>query len=118
MKNISNNQALIQQIIENVTCAVCGHHFGKSDFQVVGRRGSVWAMRVDCRECRTRALLFAVVGDNATQTVYTDLSPEDWKRFQNNPPVSANDVIEIHECMQRYDGDFSEILEEPLPRED
>ena len=117
MKSNSNGQALIRQIVANVTCAICGHHFGKSDFQVVGRRGNVWAMRVDCRECRTRALLFAVVSEGATQTAYTDLTPEDWERFKDSPPISTNDVVEVHEYMQRYDGDFSEILEEPLPSE-
>ena len=113
----TNSQALIRQIIAHVRCAVCGHHFGMSDIQVVGRRENIWAMRVNCRECRTEALLLAIVNEGAAQPVYTDLAPDEWERFKDHPPVSVNDVIAMYQHMQSYHGDFSEILEDPLPDE-
>jgi hypothetical protein len=113
----ANNQALIRQIVAHVTCSVCGHHFGMSDIQVVGRREQVWAMRVNCRECRTQALLLAIVNDRGTQSVFTDLTPEEWVRFRQAPIITDNDVIAIHLHLASYAGDFSEILDEPLPDE-
>lgn len=114
----ASSQALIRQIVAHVTCAVCGHHFGVSDIQVVGRREHVWAMRVCCRECHSQALLLAVVNDTGTKPVYTDLVPEEWEHFEDAPPVSADDVISIHKFLQSHSGDLGEQLRDPLAEED
>lgn len=111
-------QALVRQIAARVKCAVCGHHFAMSDIQVVGHREQIWAMRVSCRECRTQALLLAMVDGKATRSIYTDLSPDEWQRFKDRPPISVDDVIAMHQHLQSYDGDFSEILEDPLPADE
>lgn len=117
MKHDATSQALIRQIAAHVTCAVCSHHFGANDIELVGRRENVWAMRVNCRECHTKALLLAIVNQGTARPVYTDLVPEDWERFKESPPISTDDVISVHEFIQSYDGDFTDILEEPLPEE-
>lgn len=111
-------QGLIRQIAARVKCAVCGHHFGLSDIQVIGHRDQIWAMRVNCRECRTQALLLAVVEGKAARSVYTDLTPDEWERFKDHTPISVDDVIAMHQYIQSYDGDFSEILEDPLPEDE
>ena len=112
-----NVQTLVRQIAARVKCAVCGHHFGLSDIQVLGNRDQVWAMRLNCRECRTKALLLAVIEGKSARPVYTDLAPDEWQRFKDGPAISADDVIVMHQTIQSYDGDFSEILEDPLPGE-
>ncbi|MDE3090620.1 MAG: hypothetical protein KGJ80_14675 [Chloroflexota bacterium] len=113
-----NDKGLIRQIVARVTCAVCGHHFAAGDIQVLGHREQIWAMQITCRECRTQALLLAVVDGKGARPVHTDLSPDEWQRVKDRPPVSVDDVIALHQYLQAYDGDFSEILEEPLPDED
>jgi hypothetical protein len=110
-------QAIIRQIVAHTRCAVCGHHFSINDVRVIGRRENVWAMSVSCRECRTQALLLAAMAEGAMQSLYTDLTPDEWERFRERPPVSVDDVITFHQHMRAYTGDFSEILEEPLPEE-
>ncbi len=113
----TSTQAVIRQIVAHVMCAVCGKHFGTSDIQVVGRRDQVWAMRVRCRECHSEALLLAVVNETGTRSTYTDLAPDEWMRFEQGPVVSVDDVISMHQFLERYEGDLSEILDEPLPEE-
>lgn len=110
-------QAMLREIVARVKCALCGHHFRVNDIRVLGRRGNAWAMRVACPTCRAQALLFAVADRRATQTLYSDLAPDEWARFQDRPPISTDDVIAFHEYIRAYDGDFSEILDEPLPPE-
>ena len=111
-------QALIRQIAARVKCTVCGHHFGTSDIRVIGHRDQVWAMQINCRECRTQALLLAMVDGRMARPIFTDLAPDEWLRFKDQPPISVDDVIAMHQHMQTYDGDFSEILEDPLPHEE
>ena len=112
-----NVQALIRQIAARVRCAVCGHHFTSTDIRVLGHREHVWAMQVNCRECRTRALLLAVIDGKSALPIYTDLEPDEWLRFNDLPRLTLDDVIEFHQYMQAYEGDFSEIMDEPLPEE-
>ncbi len=112
-----NNQALIRQIVAHVRCAVCGHHYGKSDIQVVDHRDKIWAMKVSCRECRTESLLLAVTENDGMRPIYTDLLPDEWDRFIDEPALGIDDVIAVHEYLETYDGDFTDILEDPLPDE-
>jgi hypothetical protein len=110
-------QSLVRQIVAHVRCAHCRHHFGLSDIHVLGKRDQMWAMSVRCRECRTQSLIFASLGDKGIRSAYSDLAPSDWDRFKTSPPISDEDVISVHRYLQEYDGDFSELLDEPLPPE-
>ncbi len=109
--------AMLQEIVARVRCALCGRHFRANDIQVLGRCGNAWAMRVHCPMCRAQALLFAVVERRAAQMLYSDLSPDEWMRFKDRPPIAVDDVIAFHKYIHAYNGDFSEILDEPLPPE-
>lgn len=111
------SQALIRQIVARVKCAVCGHHYGVSDIHIVGRKDQMWALRVLCRECRAQALILALVGKDNLQPIYTDLTADEWTRFQDQPIVSVDDVIAVHGFLSDYGGDFSDLPEEPLPEE-
>ena len=117
MPSDATAQALIKQIAARVPCAVCRHRFGARDIELIGRRENIWAMKVVCRECHTKALLFAVIQQGAAHPIYTDLAPEDWERFRDSPTISVDDVITVHDFIQGYAGDFTDILEEPLPKE-
>ena len=110
-------QAMIRQIVAQARCGVCGHHFNKSDVQVIGRRENIVAMSVSCRECRTKALMLAVITNGTTHPIYTDLDPTEWDRFKLRPPISIDDVIQFYAYLSEYDGDFSEIMDEPLEEE-
>lgn len=108
---------MLKEIVARLRCVVCQHRFRASDAQIVGRRGNAWAMRVHCPMCHTQALVFAVLTEYTAQTLYSDLTPDEWNRFKDLPPISIDDVITFHRFIQSYTGDFSEILDEPLPPE-
>jgi hypothetical protein len=110
-------QAMIRQIVASTRCGVCGHHFRKSDVHVIGRRENTWAMSVTCRECQSKALMLAVLAGGTTHPIYTDLEPNEWDRFKAHPRISLNDVIQFYSYLDAYDGDFSEIMDEPLEDE-
>lgn len=88
-----------------------------SDIHLLGKREQAWAFSVRCRECRNDALMLALVESGKTQPIYTDLTPSEWDRFKDKPRINEDDVIAIHRHIQAYDGDFSELLDEPLPPE-
>ncbi len=113
----SENPALLRQIIANVRCANCQRRFTARDVQVLDQRANLWALSVKCRYCDTDGIVFAIVSDERPRSVRTDLTPSDWRRLANAPPLTADDVIAFHAFIQNYTGDFSEIMDEPLPTE-
>lgn len=110
-------QAVRREVAARVRCTICGRHLRVSDLRVLGQRGHAWVLSARCPVCHAQALLFAVVDARAAQTLYSDLAPDEWMRFKDAPPISVNDVIAFHKFIHAYAGDFSEILDEPLPPE-
>ncbi len=109
--------SLIRQVVAHVPCAACHRRYAEGDVQVLDHRERVWALAVKCRFCLAQAIIFAVIGETATHPIRTDLFPDEWTRFHNAPPLEVDDVIRFREYMENYSGDFSEIMDEPLPDE-
>jgi hypothetical protein len=108
-------EALIREIASRIPCAACGRRYAQSDITVLGQVESLWALKLTCRQCRSLGLVFAVVHEDGTRPILTDLTPEEWEMVQQRPALSADDVIQMYRAMETYTGDFSEILEDPLP---
>ncbi|MCC6313970.1 MAG: hypothetical protein IT337_08135 [Thermomicrobiales bacterium] len=100
-------------------CSVCHNDFGDDDIQVVSRRDDMWMMVVTCAECHGRNFVAAVLGDgdpNQAQLALRRLSEDtreepakaDWEEEipEPGPPVTLDDVIEMHELLKEFDGDF------------
>ncbi len=110
-------RSMIRQIVAQARCSMCGHSYNVNDVRIIGKRDNAVAMSVACRECRTQALFLAVLGQGKTKPIYTDLAPSEWDRFKSRAAISVDDVIEFYLFMDSYDGDLSEIMDEPLPSE-
>jgi hypothetical protein len=104
-------------------CAVCHQAFGPENIQVVSRRSDMWMMVVTCEECHARNFVAAVLGDgdpDQAQLALRQLS-RDESDFEIAPevdeapdgePVSIDDVIEMHEFLAEFDGDFRRLFRE------
>ncbi len=100
-------------------CAVCHQAFGPENIQVVPRRSDMWMMVVTCEECHARNFVAAVLGDgdpDQAQLALRQLSRDDSDadieimseadEAPDGAPVSIDDVIEMHEFLADFDGDF------------
>lgn len=82
-------------------CAVCGQHFEAEDLQALGRSRTTWAFRLTCRHCGATSLVAAVVGEEQL----SDLLPP-----RQQEPVTEEDVREISEFLEHFDGDFQRLF--------
>ena len=105
-------------------CSVCHRGFEPDDVHVLSRKSDMWMLMVSCGECQARNFVAAVIGDGDAEEaqlalrrlgeehirgkqgieleVDPDLKPQD--------PVSVDDVLEIHEFLQGFDGDFQALF--------
>jgi hypothetical protein len=104
-------------------CGVCHQAFGPENIQVVSRRSDMWMMVVTCEECHARNFVAAVLGDgdpDQAQLALRQLSRDESDveiapeidEAPDGEPVSIDDVIEMHEFLSEFDGDFRRLFRE------
>jgi hypothetical protein len=103
-------------------CSVCHRGFEPDDVHVLSRKSDMWMLMVSCGECQARNFVAAVIGDGDAEEAQlalrrlgeehvrtrTGIEPED--EGVAGDPVSVDDVIEIHQFLQGFDGDFKALF--------
>ena len=103
-------------------CSVCHRGFEPDDVHVLSRKSDMWMLMVSCGECQARNFVAAVIGDGDAEEAQlalrrlgeehvrtrTDIEPED--EVVTGEPISVDDVIEIHQFLQGFDGDFKALF--------
>ena len=103
-------------------CSVCHRGFEPDDVHVLSRKSDMWMLMVSCGECQARNFVAAVIGDGDAEEAQlalrrlgeehvrtrTEIEPED--EGTTGDPVSVDDVIEIHQFLQGFDGDFKALF--------
>ena len=103
-------------------CSVCHRGFEPDDVHVLSRKSDMWMLMVSCGECQARNFVAAVIGDGDAEEAQlalrrlgeehvrtrSDIEPED--DGEPGEPVSVDDVIEIHQFLQGFDGDFQALF--------
>jgi hypothetical protein len=129
-----------QNILERMDrCSVCHHEFGAEDLKVIRRERGFWVIAVTCEDCHNRNLVAAVLNDGDTaeaRSALRELSRSSGYEIQIDDEfgggaaeipargpsrtagrvVSAGDVVDMHEFLNGFDGDFRRLFRE-LPHD-
>ena len=103
-------------------CSVCHRGFEPDDVHVLSRKSDMWMLMVSCGECQARNFVAAVIGDGDAEEAQlalrqlgeehvrnrTAIEPED--EVAPGEPVSVEDIIEVHQFLQGFDGDFKALF--------
>ncbi len=118
MQEPLNKNEIIEKIARRLKCSTCGRHYKPYDFHVLEERDHLAVMKIICRNCRKQSVVLAVIQRRRVRPVYSEMEPDEWQRFRNLQPLTYDAVIDMHREMKQYEGDFSEVLEDPLPADD
>jgi hypothetical protein len=103
-------------------CSVCHREFETEDVRVLSRKSDMWMLMVSCSECHARNFVAAVIGDGDAEEaqlalrrlgeehVRSKLDIELEPDIETGEPVSVDDVLEVHEFLQDFDGDFQALF--------
>ena len=105
-------------------CSVCHRDFEPDDVHVLSRKSDMWMLMVSCGECQARNFVAAVIGDGDAEEAQLALrklgeehirtsrqiAPDMDAADELRVPVSIDDVLEIHEYLQGFDGDFQALF--------
>jgi hypothetical protein len=118
-----SEQRIRQIVLQRIGhCRVCHRQHEGGDVNMVSQGPDVWMMMVECPDCHTRSFVAAVVDEkradearNALQEMAIELSlrevdSADAESTASNEPVSEDDVAEMREFLQGFNGDFKRIF--------
>lgn len=96
------------------SCASCGQAYVGSRIRVLAQRDDHWFVSLKCDACGSGALGLVTVREAAESAAGPGLSGElteqDALRLVGTEPVDADDVIEAHRFLERFDGDFRRLF--------
>jgi hypothetical protein len=100
------NESLIKRLIASIKCASCGQNYEEDHIHIIEHRDELWFLRVSCASCRTSCLVAAIIRQDATPEIVTDLTPEELKKFQDLKEIGEEDLLEMHRFLKDFNGDF------------
>ena len=101
------NEELIKKLIANMKCGICGQLYAESNIHILGHRDDLWFLGIFCPACHSQGLVAAVIKEGELPEVYAELSDEELTKFSQGEAVEANDVLDMHEFLKEFDGNFS-----------
>jgi hypothetical protein len=104
----------VRQLLENVKCVVCSEEYDEADVTIMAQQEELWMLMVSCHHCHTQGIILAMVKEDEHVELLSDLTPEEWERLQDLPPISTEDVLDVYQFLRDFDGDFGGLLTEDL----
>ena len=100
-------ERFIKRLLASVTCNVCGQHYETDDVRIISHEEDSWILKVACSACGTQCLMAAVVKEDRSPELITDLTETEMDNFETVGMVTADDTIDMNRFLRDFDGDFS-----------
>ena len=104
------DKSLIKRLIASIKCGACGQHYEVDNIDVLGHQEDLWFLRAFCLTCRTQCLVVMVIKEGRVPEVITDLTEAELDKFRNVSMASADEVLDMHNFLKSFDGDFSRLF--------
>lgn len=104
-------ERLVKRLMTSMKCDACGQNYEVRNVHVLGHREDLWFLRVLCSACHTQALVAAMVKESrASEAAAYPVEAELVKT--SGEAIGADDVLEMHEFLKDFDGDFARLFGE------
>jgi hypothetical protein len=106
-----DKRRLILRLIAQIRCMECGRPYDPHDFVLVQRRQDMWVLSTRCRHCDEPCHVVVFMEPAAEPEPVTDLTPKELEVSDQWPPITADDVLDVHMFLREFEGDFEELFE-------
>lgn len=101
---------LIKRLLTSVKCAACGEHYATGNISILDHAENLWFLEASCSACDIQCLVAVVIKEEPAPEVITDLTEAERPGFEKVSMVTADEVLDIHEFLRNFDGDFSQLF--------
>jgi hypothetical protein len=94
-------QDRLRALLDGVTCTVCEDPVPPDRVRLLAWRDDLAFLQIDCAACRSTSLGFVMTGASAVVDTLQDSAP----------PISSDDVLDMHAFLSDWNGDFGSVLD-------
>lgn len=99
-------------------CPICGFKYDMDQTKIIETETkdildeAHILIHSDCSKCKSSVMFNIEIKGPEIFSVgmITDLTHQDSRKFQKRDPISANEIIGIHENLKKFNGNFIEAL--------
>ena len=103
-------ESLIKKLVAAAKCSICGQSYKAGDIDILGHEDDLWILNVFCPVCDTQYLVAAVIREDKTPELITDLTELEIGKFMNIDRPMPDDMLDMHTFLKDFDGDFSQLF--------
>jgi hypothetical protein len=104
------NENVIKRLMASAKCGVCGQRYEEDGIKILAHQEDLWFLGMSCAACYTGCLMAAVIKENKAPEVITDFTEAELEKFKNVGVLTANELLDMHNFLKDYDGDFSRLF--------
>jgi len=101
-------QNLFAQLLNETSCNNCGSDYTEDDIAIIGSLKDEVFLHLACPKCDSNAMVNAIINRYKINRKHSGLKIR--HLGDNISPITANEVIEIHNFLETFDGDFKELF--------
>lgn len=106
----------LQAALAGAACAVCGAPLSAQKIRILARREDLAFVELPCPICGSVALGLVLAAADGSLRVdgvsRGEFTVADELRFASAPPISADDVLAVHEVLASHTGGLVDLLGE------
>ncbi len=106
----NEKRRMVSRLVTQLRCTECGRLYDPHDFALVQRRRDMWVLSTRCRSCDEPCHVVVFMRLDVESEPITDLTPEELEGADEWPPITADDVLDVHallcECAEDFDALF------------
>ncbi len=111
-------EKVIQLLSNALRCPVCDYRYNLERTKIIDTKQDEdnqanLLVHSDCGRCRSSVLFNITINgpEVFSLNVVTDLTGSDTEKFTNSKPVTAGDVLNLHNFFNKFDGDLVKALQ-------
>ena len=104
------DEGLVKKLLSNIKCSICGRHYEPAHIKVLKHREDLWFLSVFCPACKSQGLVAAVIREDRAPEIVTELTDDEISKFAASPSLESDDVLEMHEFLKDFGGDFLSLF--------
>lgn len=112
--NFKDLSIIVHQIKKNIPCPKCQESYSEEDITFIG---SLWDeftfFHAHCFQCEAESIINVNLQMDHQKMVLPKEKEPSKKRLGNAPrkgKVSTNDILDVHNFLQNFDGDFENLF--------
>lgn len=92
----NNKRRLVLTLLTRLQCSECQTTYSPHDFTLMHKQSDVWMLEAQCHNCGDTAHVVVAIQVETEVEPVSDLMPEEEDAFMKRPPISTDDVLDIH----------------------